>query len=115
MLLFPVPALAESEAVDFLNPCIQKLNTRTTPASSFRIDALYEGSDGITYAYVIAIPDEGVSWPAVVSGNSTGCEINARDPMGDLVDLTAKLPKEASENLRLRIQEAIERSAQERR
>lgn len=103
LLLFPVPALAESEAVDFLNPCIQKLDTRTSPASSFRIDALYEGKDGITYAYVIAIPDKGLNWDAVVSGNSTGCKINAMNPMGDPVDLTAKLPKDVGENLSLQL------------
>lgn len=103
LLMLPVPALAENKAVDFLEPCIQKLNTRTSPASSFRIDALYEGSDGITYAYVIAIPDEGLNWPAIVSGNSSGCKINTMNPMGDPVDLTVKLPKEVGENLSLQL------------
>ena len=114
LLLSPMPALAESKAVDFLDPCIQRLNTPRSPASSFRIDALYTGNDGITYAYVIAIPDKGLNWSAIVSGNSTGCKINAMNPMGDPVDLTKKLPKEAGENLSLQLRATAGKPGYER-
>lgn len=111
LLLLPVPALANDAAVEFLNPCIQKLDTPRSPASEFRIDALYQAKNGITYAYVTAIPEKGLDWDAVVSGNSSGCEINAMNPMGDPVDITASLPSEVSENLVLQIRQSRKNSA----
>ncbi|MGR3279090.1 hypothetical protein ACSYAD_28915 [Acaryochloris marina NIES-2412] len=105
LISFPTVVHAENKVLQFLNPCIQKLSTPRSPAEEFRVDAVYEAKNGVTYAYVTAIQQNGLTWDAVVSGNQSGCEINAMNPMGETVDITRSLPNDAAKGLDLAIKE----------
>lgn len=106
-LLFSFPAAvhAEDKVFQFLDPCIQKLSTPRSPAEKFRLDAIYEAENGVIYGYITAIQQNGLTWDAVVSGNQSGCEINAMNPMGEIVDITRSLPDDAAKGLDLAIKE----------
>jgi len=104
LLLLPASAVAQRPIPPALQPCIRQLDTKRTPVKfPFTRGTLREGAR--TY-YLLHLFPPGMGFgvrDAIVSSQSSGCQVLAQYPSGNPIPVNASIPLSVARGLTLNI------------